>query len=228
MAQRLPAVAQSLLSCYTVFMLIEAFQKLKSLLSPASRTCYAAMRILNNPQWPRSTRSENHKPKARGFTLIELVMVLVLIGILAVFAAPRLGNITSIKSGAFTEKLRADIRYAQNLAMTQNQRYRVYFNTAPAQPSGYAVVNNSNNDGWGTTVAAEYAQDPAKGGNLSVTLNAGDYVGITITAPVAGYVEFDSLGTPAVNGFAFVAGVATITINPSGMVTIQDQTGAVN
>jgi MSHA pilin protein MshC len=202
-------------------MLIHTSKELKSRLPVAGRTCF-------NPQ------STIRNPKSEGFTLIELIMIIVLLGIIAVFAAPRLGNITSTNAGAFRDKLRADIRYAQNLAMTRNQRYRVFFNAAPAPaPNGYAVVNDANGNGtWGEVGPPnEITQDPAGGGNLSVTLNTGDYVGITITSPANGYVEFNSLGAPAVGGgLAFIASVATITINASATttVTIQDQTGAVN
>ena len=154
----------------------------------------------------------------QGFTLIELVMVIVLIGILAAFAAPKLGNITSSKSGAFADKLRADIRYAQNLAMSQNKRYRVYFNTNPPSPTtGYAVVYDTSGGAW---TSFGFAQDPAGSGNLSVPLNAGDYAGITVSTPAGGYVEFNSLGVPTA--------AATITITPSGQVVITAQTGAVN
>ena len=92
----------------------------------------------------------------KGFTFIELVMVIVLIGIIAVYAAPRLSNVTDTKAGAFVDKLRADIRYAQNLAMTGNQRYRVYFNGSGggAPASGYSVVNDANGNGtWGAAAA---------------------------------------------------------------------------
>jgi len=155
--------------------------------------------------------------KRNGFTLIELVMVLVLIGILAMYAAPRLGNITSTNAGAFTDKLRSDIRYAQNLAMTRNQRYRVYFNGNPAPAAGYAVVNDANgNSTWGE--AGEFAADPAGAGNLSVALT-GQYAGITIAA--AGFIEFNSLGAPT--------SAATVTVSPGNQtVTVTAQTGAVN
>jgi Tfp pilus assembly protein FimT len=149
-------------------------------------------------------------------------MVLVLIGIVAAVVAPRMGNVTSTKAGAFHDKLRADIRYAQNLAMTQNQRYRVYINTAPSpMPNGYAVVNDVNDDGWGATGGNEYASDPAGGVNLSVTLNAGNYAGITVSTPAGGFIEFNSLGVPTA--------AAILTITPGGQtVTITAQTGAVN
>jgi MSHA pilin protein MshC len=156
----------------------------------------------------------------KGFTLIELVIVLLLVGILAVYAAPRMVAVTDTKAGAFADKLRADVRYAQNLAMTQNRRYRVYFNTAPSPASGYIVVNDANGNGtWGE--AGEIAQDPAGRGSLSVTLNTGDYVGITVSTPAGGFIEFNSLGVPTA--------AAVLTINPGGQqVTITAQTGAVN
>ena len=159
----------------------------------------------------------------RGFTLIELVMIIVLVGIIAFTVAPRLGDTTSTNSSAFADKLRADIRYAQNLAMTENQRYRVYVNTAPSPaPNGYAVMNDTNGNGtWGE--AGEIAQDPAGTGSLSVTLNTGKYSGITVSTPAGGYIEFNSLGSPTVGGGAVV------TVSPGGStVTITVQTGAVN
>lgn len=176
----------------------------------------------------------------RGFTLIELVMVIVLLGILAAFVAPNLGNITSTKAGAFSDKLRADIRYAQNVAMRGNDRVRIYFNgtagggvTAPA--AGYAIAYDSsaaNNCGAFTSVP-----DPSGRGNLTVTLMAGDFANISVT-PSASIVcvEYDTLGRPydcSLNLGSCTttasAGNITVTINPIGsVVTITAQTGAVN
>ena len=67
-----------------------------------------------------------------GFTLIELIVIIVLLAIIAAVAIPRLGDVTSMKAAATSEKIKSDIRYAQELAMTQNRSYRVYFNTSPA------------------------------------------------------------------------------------------------
>jgi MSHA pilin protein MshC len=157
----------------------------------------------------------------KGFTLIELVMILVLVGILAVFIAPRLPNITASNAISFSDKLRADIRYAQNLSMTRNARYRVYFNSGPAPNPGYAVTDST----------PAIVQDPAGGGNLSVTLNIGNYAGITGIAvvPLYTFIEFDSLGRPYDNaGNPLVAGV-NLTISPgAAIVSISPQTGAVN
>jgi MSHA pilin protein MshC len=169
-----------------------------------------------------NSQFSSRNPKSKGFTLIELVMVLILIGIISVVIAPKLGDVFTTKAGAFREKLRADIRYAQNLAMTQNQRYRVYFNGtgAGAPVSGYIVVNDANgNLAWGE--AGEIAQDPAGGGNLSVTLNAGQYAGITVSTPAGGFIEFNSLGVPTA--------AVVLTITPGlQTVAVTAQTGAVN
>ncbi len=158
----------------------------------------------------------------KGFTLIELVIIIVVLIIIAAVAIPRMVEVASTKAAATAEKLKSNIRYAQELSMTQNRRYRVYFNTSPSPAAGYAVVNNADGDAnWGE--AGEFAPDPAGIGNLSVTLNTGDYAGVTVSTPAGGYIEFNSLGRPTVGG-----GV-TITVSPgSYTLTISAETGAVN
>ena len=69
--------------------------------------------------------------------------------------------------------------------------------------------------------AGETALDPAGGGNLIVTLNTGNYAGITVSTPAGGFIEFNALGAPTA--------AATLTLSPGGQqVTIAAQTGAVN
>lgn len=170
-----------------------------------------------------------------GFTLIELVVILVLIGIIAVLAAPRMLDVTNAKAGAFRHKLQADVRYVQNLAMTHNRRYRVYFNgnglPTPSTPAdGYIAVNDADGDTtWGE--AGEVAADPSSSGNLSVTLNTGDYANVTISTgacgpPVSGgFVEFNSEGRPTTGSVAIAVCASGTFV---GTVTITAETGAVN
>ena len=171
--------------------------------------------------------------KTAGFTLIELVMVLVLIGILAVFVAPKLGDVTSSNAGAFTDKLRADIRYAQNLAMTRNLRSRAYFNgTGTAPPSGYAIVSSFTS----TCTSFVAATDPALSSSLTITLGTGSYANISV-APGTKCLEYDSLGRPydCIGNLTICSSVLsgmTVTIKAgaaaAGSVTISQETGAVN
>jgi MSHA pilin protein MshC len=178
----------------------------------------------------------------RGFTLIELVMVIVIIGIIAVFAAPRLGNIATMKANPFTDKLRADIRYAQSVAMSQNDRVRVCFNgtiigtgvgnTVTAPNPGYAIAYDKS--AANTCSAFTNVLDPDGSGNMAVTLGTGDFASITVpTAPTC--LEFDALGRPY-DCSAYLASCPptasaaniTVAISPSGSITITQQTGAVN
>jgi hypothetical protein len=82
-----------------------------------------------------------------------------------------------------------------------------------------------------TDSTATIVQDPAGGGNLSVTLNAGDYTGITgiAMAPLYTFIEFDSLGRPYDNAGSLLAAAVILTISPGAVtISITPQTGAVN
>ncbi len=171
----------------------------------------------------------------KGFTLIELVMVIILVGILAVFVAPRLGTVTGTKADTVADKIRADIRYVQSLAMTMNRRSRVYLNgTGTAPASGYAAVNDTSAAGDCSSFVA--STDPAAGGTLSITLNTGTYAGITVT-PSMTCLEYDALGRPYDCGAgpatcSSTLGGMTINVNANAVlvdtVTVMAQTGAVN
>ncbi len=173
----------------------------------------------------------------RGFSLVELAVVLLAVAILSVFVAQRLSNVTGMKAGAFVKKLRADIRYAQNVAMIGNRRTRVYFNgTGTAPAAGYAVVVDGSASGDCSAFIA--VSDPAGTGNLAVTLAAGDYTGITV-APTTTCLEYDSLGSPyncggglGVCAAPASAGGMTITVPAAAAavntVTVTAGTGAVN
>lgn len=166
----------------------------------------------------------------KGFTLIELVMIMVLIGILAAFVAPRLRNMTVTNAAAFADKLRADIRYAQNLAMTRGKRTRVNFTA-----SSYVVAQDTS--AASNCSAMVPANDPAGGGALSVALSAGSYTGITI-APTMACLEYDSLGKPYVCGAvggpcSTVPAGITIMVIANGATMVDTviasaETGAVN
>ena len=58
---------------------------------------------------------------SRGFTMIELVTVIVLVGILAAFAAPRFVQNEVFDARTFTDHNLNMLRYAQKLAIAQNR-----------------------------------------------------------------------------------------------------------
>lgn len=59
--------------------------------------------------------------KTRGFTLIELIAVLVLVGILAVAAMPRFFDKNVFESRGFADETKSLLRYAQKAAIAQRR-----------------------------------------------------------------------------------------------------------
>lgn len=149
----------------------------------------------------------------RGFTLIELLLVMVLVTIVLGVSVSLLSRGWSgITITAMAKKFRSDIQYAQALAMamrsssslSQPIRSRVIFDTTN-EKYDIKVVNDADKDNkWGESGEAEYAKDPATGGDFTVQLNSGSYSGIVIDSASfsatgctsSAIVEFDSMGVP--------------------------------
>lgn len=115
----------------------------------------------------------------RGFTLVELVVVLILIGILALGATPYLSPGT-LTLGAQADQLANDIRYVQALSMTQGARYCINISA-----TGYAFERSNP-----PAVCDQAVPHPGTGSTAPIAFGTG----ITSTTP--GTIAFDGLGRP--------------------------------
>jgi MSHA pilin protein MshC len=71
----------------------------------------------------------------RGFTLIELVMVIVMLGVLAVFAVPKMSGPSAFNVRGFHDETLAYLRYAQSTAVAQRRTVCVVFTSNAVQLS---------------------------------------------------------------------------------------------
>ncbi len=107
----------------------------------------------------------------KGFTLIEVIMVIVIIGILIRVAVPRFNAFYAAKLSGALKKVVSDIRYTQQLAVSGHDTYSMIFDVAN---NTYEVRRVSDNS---------LAVDPFSRGSLQINFNTSpQYNGIDITS----------------------------------------------
>ncbi|MHC1791903.1 pilus assembly FimT family protein [Solidesulfovibrio sp.] len=124
---------------------------------------------------------------ARGFTMIEAVVVLLLLGIIAVYAVSRTED-HQFKAVAEADALRAALRYAQSRAMADIYTWGISLNAG-----GYQLVED-NPGVSGATL-------PGQGG-ASHTMPSG------VTLGGAGLILFDWRGQPVTGNITAIGGTA--------------------
>jgi MSHA pilin protein MshC len=148
----------------------------------------------------------------RGFTLIELVMVLVLLGVLAVFVAPRL-NSRDFEARGFHDETLALLRYAQKSAIAQRRTVCVAFAPVSATLSMTATAGSTTCPG--NAFVGPRGESPAQ-----ITARPG----VAYVATPAGFY-FDGLGQPSAGQSMQVAGDG-VPLNLS--ITVEAGTGYVH
>ena len=152
-----------------------------------------------------------------GFTLIELIVALLILGVLAAMLAPRMGN-DSLILAAQADQVVGDIRYVQSLAMTQGQRYRLVF-TPSASPVVYQFLLTS-----GAVVSHPVAGSTAVALNPQVTMSLANLPN--------NQVGFDGTGTPYTDALVStpMTSAATVRLTYGGEsrdIVVQPQMGTV-
>ena len=132
--------------------------------------------------------------KIKGFTFVELIVVILLIGILSVFIAPRFINDNDFKARGITDEIVMAIRHAQRLSMSRAENHRIVIN-----PTSYTVEKF-------VASVSTAVRHPDGSTNFSKTL-PNNIVTSTVT------IEFDGLGSPIPNNLTTInVGIFSITV----------------
>lgn len=137
--------------------------------------------------------------RQRGFTLVELVMVLVVAAVLAVFAAPRLLGLSDFNARGFHDETAALLRYARKSAIAQRRPVCVVFVAA-----GASLRIDSDRDTATGTLGCE-ADLSGPGGDTPAHITAR---GSVQYATLPATIVFDGLGSPAAGATIQVTGAA--------------------
>lgn len=136
-------------------------------------------------------------PAVRGFTLIELVMVMAIIGALAVVVMPRMLDLTMWRARAFADELQAELQAMRRLAVAQRRPVTATISTTGAS---FAYADGSGSLGQVTCPAAiSPCLNAASAG--SITFNAGHSgaastssgAALTVTVQAGSYAQSFSL-----------------------------------
>jgi prepilin-type N-terminal cleavage/methylation domain-containing protein len=136
-----------------------------------------------------------------GFTLLEIVLVVLILAILATVAAPVIGRVVG-KAGIKAEalKLCEDIRYAQHSALSEGQYFQLALNKSTGAYRVYPLADG-----------ADIRKDVEMGDNVT---------GISATFPVDAddtditYITYLSTGSPS------VAGTITLSESSGGTISV--------
>ena len=154
----------------------------------------------------------SNKQLQAGFTLIEVVVVIVILGIISVYATPKSVSTAEITLPSQAQKLASDIRHTQVLATSWGKSLRLSIITGSNGTYSVSCVTSGSSPCDISPVV-----NPS-GGSFSVSLQKNVVLGGTST------VDFNSLGQPsAAATYTLTTGSSTITVSVAaltGFVTV--------
>lgn len=150
----------------------------------------------------------------RGFTMVELVAVMVISGILVATLAPRFFGDNVFQSRGFYDQVISTLRYAQKAAIAQNRFVCVTFTANGIALTYDPIVYNSNTHPVAACPGSSLA---GSSGQTTSKVNAPSGVSLS------GYADFNfsALGKPSASGVVSVSGYAT-------PITVEAETGYVH
>lgn len=151
-----------------------------------------------------------------GFTLLELITTMIVVGIMAVVVLPRMDAINEFDAIGYSDQLKAVLRFAQKSALAKRHAVFVDFSANPptlAYTAGTACATN------GTALSYPAPLRTRGTGTAAPSVSGG----LTVA-----WICFDTLGRPFDNGSAALTATATISITGAPAISVEPETGYVH
>jgi prepilin-type N-terminal cleavage/methylation domain-containing protein len=145
----------------------------------------------------------------RGFTTIEVIAVLIILGVLAAVIAARYWSTSPYSAQSVAEEVKNHLRYAQTRAMNSNVIWGVFF----ISNTQYTIYRNGN------TSSTNWVSPPGADSN---TVNLSSR-GVTLGVTANDVVSFDDWGKPCTDA----AGTTLQNTTRSITVTVGGQTATI-
>ena len=150
----------------------------------------------------------------RGFTLVEILSVVVILGIASAIIIPQMGTRDDMRAKAAARTLIADLIYCQNLAISTGKPCFIRFDVADSSWRVITSPTSTNTATWGVPVSHPLRQDvyitkfgarsdaatdtgwglPTQ--DATVTVHSADFDGIDTNFVDEFTIGFDPIGSP--------------------------------
>lgn len=160
--------------------------------------------------------------RTKGFTLIEVVIAITIVGILSAVAIPNVWTaIQTIRVSNAAHKLASDIRYLREMSMSRHGTYGIDFTVANNSYSLFA---------WNGSTKA-ILNNPHSNKSMTIDFDIyPEFAGVTIASGGPTEVRFNSFGTPLDAFGNSLTSIQTITLQQGSLskqIQITHQTGFV-